>query len=436
MINRSRLDTGKYRSQKLFRAHYRNPLTPSFYNAQHNTAPDENELKYYIKHSDDFIQSIQPFNQKDNKPKGIVTCGGGVTYFTCAYIMVRMLRSWGCTLPVELWYLGSKEMTQEMIDIISPYGVVCIDAYKVRKEFPAKTLNGWELKPYAILHSKFDEVFFIDADNVPLINLEIFFNDAEYKTKGSLFWPDQGRLSEQRPIWKICNVQYRDEPEFETGQIVIDKSRCWRELNLTKHFNDNSDYYYRFMWGDKETFHMAWNRLNTPFGIIPHPLKRIDINGNWVTFCQHDMQGNRVLQHRNTLKWSFSGHNNSIPDFIEEARCFKYLEELRYKWSGSIPSVVDDSPESKLVNHLQTKQDLSIDYFYPQGSHSAKAIFGANGSMFDSLGFTAKWFVENDGVGTVLKLLDGWHRVITTFRPEGDSLVARDYRNEIKSVIY
>ena len=41
----------------------------------------------------------------------------------------------------------------------------------------------------------------------------------------AIFWPDFGRLGPERPIWQICEVPYRDEPEFETGQVVVDKRR-------------------------------------------------------------------------------------------------------------------------------------------------------------------------------------------------------------------
>ena len=59
----------------------------------------------------------------------------------------------------------------------------------------------------------------------------------------------------------------RDEPAFETGQIVVDKRRCWAELQLTMHFNEWSDFYYQHVHGDKETFHLAWRKLELPFAM-------------------------------------------------------------------------------------------------------------------------------------------------------------------------
>lgn len=412
----------------------KHPLTPSFYGAHLNPITDHGETQTYLKYSAEFIDNIKPYTPKPIE-MGIVTCGGGLVYFTCAYIMIRMLRHLGCTLPVELWYLGSREMNKKMMEILAPYDVVCRDAYKLRKNVPARILNGWELKPYAIMNSNFNQVLFIDADNIPIVDPTKHFANEQYRKTGALFWPDQGILDVSRPIWSVCGVEYRREPEFETGQMVIDKKRCWRELNLTMHYNENSDYYYRFMHGDKETFHMAWRRLGTDYGMISHGLKRIDLNNNWVTFCQHDDEGKRVFQHRNTYKWSFAGHNPEIPDFKHENLCRIFLQDLRQIWDG-IPYKVDEQPPEVLeLEKCIRDKSLGIEYWYPNGNHKATAKFGSNGKVYDTWGFNANWVVEYDGITPTLQLMDGWHRTIAIFRPEDNKLVARNYRNEIRSII-
>src|SRR4029453_2174085 len=96
------------------------------------------------------------------------------------------------------------------------------------------------------------------ADNVPVRNPEYLFDAEPYRQRGAVFWPDYGRLAPTRAIWRICGVPYRDEPEFESGQILLNKRRCWRALQLTMHMNEHSDFYYNYVYGDKETFHMAW----------------------------------------------------------------------------------------------------------------------------------------------------------------------------------
>ncbi len=408
------------------------PLVPSFYNAHLNVAPPDSTIDYYVKLADDFYKGIKPRTEKTNK-FGIVTCGGGQTYFTNAYIMIRMLRHLGCTLPIELWYLGSREMNQAMKELLKPYGVVCRDAYELRKTVPARILNGWELKPYAIINSEFDEVFFIDADNLPLARPEDIAKDLDYQKTGALFWPDQGILDVSRPIWKVCNVPYRKEPEFETGQMIINKNLSWVPLNLTMHFNEHSDYYYQFMHGDKETFHMAWRRAQYSYGMILEGLKRIDVNLNWVTFCQHDRYGVRVFQHRNNYKWSFANNNPSIPDFREEERCFQFLADLRKTWDG-IVSKDEEQPKALLDFEKQLSgKTLPIEY----KAHNSKIHFGAMHKLAsDEYGFVSQWVTEDDGISLCLRLMDTWKRTIAVFRPENGKLVARDYRNEIRSTIF
>ena len=148
-------------------------------------------------------------------------------------------------------------MDAEMSELVRPLNVRTCDALALRRDPPVRRLNGWELKPYALIHSSFAEVLLLDADNVAVRNPEFLFVEPEYQRCGAIFWPDYNRLGRNRSIWEICGVAFKDEPEFESGQIVVDKARCWKALQLAMHLNEWSDYYYEHIYGDKETFHMA-----------------------------------------------------------------------------------------------------------------------------------------------------------------------------------
>ena len=114
-------------------------------------------------------QLVERVDQASNG-RGIVICGGGSRYFPCAWVCIHMLRHLGCTLPIELWHLGPAEMNATLRPLIEPLGVTCVDALEVRKTHPCRILNGWELKPYSIIYSRFDDVLFLDADNVPVVD--------------------------------------------------------------------------------------------------------------------------------------------------------------------------------------------------------------------------------------------------------------------------
>ena len=263
--------------------------------------------------------------------RGIVMCGGGTTYFTNAWIAISLLRHVGCTLPIQLWYLGAREVDPYMEALIAPLGVECIDATAVSAVHPARILRGWEIKPYSILHCPFREVLLLDADNFVAINPEFLFETAEYRDTGALFWPDVGRMPADNPMWKIFGVPYLDEPEFESGQIVVNKERCWAALNLTKFYNDYSDFYYRYVHGDKETFHFAFRKAGQRYAMTTHAM-RLDHG----TFFQHDFGGNLLFQHRNRAKFDLRGENPVISTFRYESECRGFLEDLRREWNGVV----------------------------------------------------------------------------------------------------
>jgi len=245
-----------------------------------------------------------------------------------------MLRRLGCRLPVQLWHLGPRELDRKMKALLAPLGVECVDASRVRQKHPVRKLGGWELKPYAILHCPFEEVLLLDADNVPVVNPEHLFQTPKYQATGAVFWPDYGREPKAQPVWRSCRLRRPKEPEFESGQILIDKRRCWKALRLCLWFNENSDFYYRYLHGDKETFHLAFRKLKKSYALVDKPIH--SLRG---TMCQHDFEGNRVFQHRNTDKWNLFLVNKRAPGFRYEAQCRKYVKELRQIWDGRISSV-------------------------------------------------------------------------------------------------
>jgi hypothetical protein len=217
-------------------------------------------------------------------------------------------------------------MDNRMKSLLAPLGVECVNASKVRKSFPVRMLHGWAVKPYAMLHSRFREVLLLDADNVPVVNPEFLFDAPEYKSAGAVFWPDVPipRTGKTTAIWRSCGLRQPDEPEFETGQILLDKKRCWPALSLTMWFNENSDFYYRHLHGDKETFHLAFRKLRQPYSLVKTPIHRLE-----GTFCQHDFHGMRIFQHRTGAKWALSGRNPRVTDFWFEKECRADLIRLK-----------------------------------------------------------------------------------------------------------
>jgi len=326
--------------------------------------------------------------------RGIVLCGGGSVYLPCIWVCVRMLRRFGCTLPIELWHRGPHEMTGEMKRLLEPYGVVFQDAFKVARQYPVRRLDGWELKPYAIMNSRFAEVLYIDADNVVVRNPEFLLDTALYQQTGSLFWQDvPNHKSEQcylkETSWELLGLPVCREAEFESGQLLIDKRRCWRPMQLTLHLNEHSDHYYSALFGDKDTFHLSWRKLGQEYGLNPHaPV----VLGNHLVLVQFDPDGKRLFQHRCNAKWTVTEKNLRVPGFLFEEDCLTLLRELPTSFEESSLTPVEQNAFDEIVMKKRFDGEEGTCIFEPDLTATL------NGQPFG-------WQIEEDHEGSPVLIL-------------------------------
>ncbi|MEX2119338.1 MAG: hypothetical protein WD847_07075 [Pirellulales bacterium] len=266
--------------------------------------------------------------------KGIVLVGGGIRYFPSVWVNIRVLRRRGCSLPVELWHLGRHEIGPKMEKILEPFGVRCVSAEQSERQRPARVLNGWELKSYALLNSRFREIVYLDADNHVLINPDTIFTWPQYRDVGAVLWPDGTGMDPwppDSPVWEVASVPYRHEFQVEAGQLVIDKARCTKALRMVHWYDQHSDYFYRFWWGDKESFHFGFRKAGKPYSMTSKPNQALQC-----CICQHDFDGRRIFQHRVGDKWRLAEGNLRVAGFVDEELCFGFLAELRARWNGAI----------------------------------------------------------------------------------------------------
>ena len=122
--------------------------------------------------------------------RGIVIPGGGIKQLANVWVLLRTLRWLGCTLPVEIMYVGASEMTAQFIDAAQRMGDTTLTDMLWFPESAGLALRGWPLKIRALMHSRFAEVIMLDADNVPLADPSFLFTCDAYKATGALFWHD------------------------------------------------------------------------------------------------------------------------------------------------------------------------------------------------------------------------------------------------------
>lgn len=300
-------------------------------------------LEAFNKYSEKFIKKTPKYPGHTEK-RGIVFCAGGQKLFTNAWVSVNVLRKLGCTLPIEFWCLDN-EISRHMEEMVKPLGVTCIQGTQI--DYKPRYLSGWELKALALCFTKYKEVLLLDADNVAVQNPEFMFESPQFKKSGAVFWPDYGRLEPFRGAWTLAGLKYNDEPEFESGQVLVDRQKAWKPLFLSLWYNEHSDFVYQHVHGDKETFHLAFKKLKYEYEMPSRGIHSLD-----GVMCQHDFNGNRLFQHRNMKKWQLFGDNPKVHDFQLEDDCRQYIENLKKVWKGEISCGRWVSPNSLVEKKL------------------------------------------------------------------------------------
>lgn len=261
--------------------------------------------------------------------RGVVLVGAGELYRANAWIALKRLRASGCTLPAEVWHWGGSDWNDAHAEWFGRLGAVGVGYDTMRRRGGRPIGHPWALKVFALCWSRFREILYLDADQVVLRDPTWVFDEPEYRRTGALFWPDIGRWTPEAAMWGFTGVPYRDEPEVQGGEAVLDKDRVWRELALALWMNEHHSFFYRYMVGDKDTYRLAWRKLGTPYGMTPHPVN--DLGG---IFRQHDFEGRCVWQHRIRPKWSPFAENPVVPGFELDAECRADLEEWKAMEAG------------------------------------------------------------------------------------------------------
>ena len=247
-------------------------------------------------------------------------------------------------LPIELWYLDDNDFAPELRRLFERFDVSFVDARSITT---ASWLprTGWELKPFALLHCRFAEVLLLDADNIPLIDPVMLFDEPRYASYGALVWPDIRPVNPFNPIWSIVGIKPPDGFEQETGQVVLDKRRHWAAIQLAEHISQHAHFYYHYVLGDKEAMHIALRMLKARFASPTAPAmraeghlpgepadKRIPV-GLW----QHDFSGRRIFLHRTDVPLVAWGRNPEIAEFELTNAVERALSSLRETWDGQLP---------------------------------------------------------------------------------------------------
>jgi len=178
-----------------------------------------------------------------------------------------------------------------------------------------KKLRQWknfQIKADAIIASSFEEVLYLDSDNLPLKDPTYLFESPLYSNVGqpkAVFWPDLNKDHPSNAIWRLTGRQcYSDEWEIETGQILISKTGNnglnLAALHVAAHMQLEHQFYFRLSEGDKDTFRYAFWALGIPYSVSPRWISSVGFNAPWdndrfcgVAMLQYDIEPMSSLQH-------------------------------------------------------------------------------------------------------------------------------------------
>ena len=286
-----------------------------------------------------------PYPAKNFAGRGIVIVAGGAGIFTNAYVLVQILRhTLNCSLPIEVWHFGAGEISPSMASLLVDLEVRVIDAMPVIAEHGAAIRDGWQLKPFALMWSRFAEVLMLDADQVPAIDPSGLFDWPEFATTGAVFWPDVVDLRQDNAIWAAMGLPAQRSVSLESGQILVDKSRHWRALSIALGLNAEAERLYRLIYGDKDTFLLAWLLADARYALVPHrPF--VDTR----VLVQRDFAGRPLFQHRTGAKWRYGDEQAEIPGFIHYAACLAALADLEARWNGRVFSPPSRSVAARAI---------------------------------------------------------------------------------------
>jgi hypothetical protein len=278
------------------------------------------------------LRSPTPYPSDRFEGRGIVICAGGPRYFTCAWVLISLLRRvYRIELPIQVWHLGRREMSEEMRLLLEEESVEVVDAETVIARYPARVSGGWPLKPYAIQHSRFREVLYLDADTAPLVDPLSAFDWPLYRDGGLLTWPDIVDLKATNPIWEMLGLAPREQISIEAGLLVVDKQRAWDVLDVATLLNEHADAIYGAIYGDKDTFLLASLLLGRAPVSISHRPFVVDSD-----LVQRDPAGDPFIQHRTGSKWRLGDTNRPLVVEALMPACQRALDELGECWSGDI----------------------------------------------------------------------------------------------------
>lgn len=231
--------------QTVFDAHPPTPLTlgqPKFHTGgafpdieliRNQTSISASDAEATRKSHGEVIENIDAYPEDIYSGRGIVMLAGG-RYSDYASTGLGMLRELGSTLPVEVWMKDEKEEKPGWCKELEEEGMAC---RRMSDYMDVSFMeHGYQLKINSILLSSFEQVLFLDADNVPIKSPDRIFESKSFTDTGVVLWKDYWKHSGAPILPYVLGITdeasevliQQKEKTVESGQLVWDKKRNWK----------------------------------------------------------------------------------------------------------------------------------------------------------------------------------------------------------------
>ncbi|KAI9484767.1 mannosyltransferase putative-domain-containing protein [Zychaea mexicana] len=308
---------------------------------------DSDTIDAYRENWKDFMLNELPANPEYEHKRGIVLVAGNSDTFERALTAVKMLRRYDCPLPVEVWHLHDESPSNATVQALNELGAVPHDLSGQALPRPVQHRRNaekqFQIKAAAVINAHFEQVLYLDSDNIPTRDPSFLFETSAFKATGAMFWPDFWKTHIENKIFDILNVPCNDEWEQESGQMVLDKARSWLPLQLAWYMQEHSDLYFQFLNGDKDTFKFAWKALRVPYYMTETFLGMGGLELE--QFCGHTM-----LQ--------YSDEDETHPLFVH-ANLMKITDKAGFM-EGSFEEGFHERPWRQIKRYVESRRKTNL----------------------------------------------------------------------------